>query len=240
MKISVERKKALLNFCKERSLKFHNLELLDLAFHHCSYSNENPGNRFFNNERLEFLGDSVLGLATADFLYNDMSSDHQEGDLAKIKAVVVSEKSLAPIALAFGIDRLLVLGKGEEQSGGRNKPAILADCMEAIIGAYYLDAGFEACDRYIKSFIVEEIRKVQKFGGKDYKTLLQELFQKKTKKCPVYELVSKTGPDHDMVFSVSVRLGDVVYGPAKGKSKKDAEQNAARLAYEELCLSEKN
>ena len=118
MKISVERKKALLNFCKERSLKFHNLELLDLAFHHCSYSNENPGNRFFNNERLEFLGDSVLGLATADFLYNDMSSDHQEGDLAKIKAVVVSEKSLAPIALAFGIDRLLVLGKGEEQSGG--------------------------------------------------------------------------------------------------------------------------
>ena len=238
MKISVERKKALLNFCKERSLKFHNLELLDLAFHHCSFSNENPGNRFFNNERLEFLGDSVLGLATADFLYNDMSSDHQEGDLAKIKAVVVSEKSLAPIALTFGIDRLLVLGKGEEQSGGRTKPAILADCMEAIIGAYYLDCGFEACDKYIKSFIVEEIRKVQKFGGKDYKTLLQELFQKKAKKCPVYELISKSGPDHDMVFSVSVRLGDVVYGPAKGKSKKEAEQNAARLAYEELCSSE--
>ena len=234
MKISAERKKDLLCFCKERNLKFHDLELLDLAFHHSSFSNENVCEKYYNNERLEFLGDSVLGLATADFLYKDMSSDHQEGDLAKIKAVVVSEKSLAPIALSVGIDRLLVLGKGEEQGGGRKKPAILADCMEAVIGAYYLDSGFDACDVYIRSFIVPEIRKVQKFGGKDYKTLLQEMYQKKTKMCPLYELVSKNGPDHDMVFAVSVRLGNVVYGPALGKSKKEAEQNAARLAYEEI------
>ena len=136
-KISAERKKQLQDFCRKLDLKIKNLELLDLAFHHCSYSNEMNGGKYNNNERLEFLGDSVLGLATADFLYKDMSSNHAEGDLAKIKSVVVSEKSLAPVALSFGIDKMLVMGRGEEMSGGRTKPAILADCMEAVIGAYF-------------------------------------------------------------------------------------------------------
>lgn len=234
--ITSQRKKALFEFCKKRDLKFKKIELLDLAFHHRSFSNENNSHKFYNNERLEFLGDSVLGLATADFLYDDMSSNHQEGDLAKIKAVVVSEKSLAPIAVEFGVDKLLIMGRGEEMSGGRAKPAILADCMEAIIGAYYLDQGFEAAKKYVLSFIIPEIRKVQEFGGKDFKTLLQELYQKKYKKTPIYQLISVTGPDHDQTFNVSVKLGDVVYGPESGKSKKEAEQKAAQSAYN--CIKE--
>lgn len=234
--ISPERKKLLIQFCKQRNLKFKDLNLLNLAFHHRSFTNENNVKKLYNNERLEFLGDSVLGLSTADFLYQDMSLNHQEGDLAKIKAAVVSEKSLAPIAIRFGIDKLLVLGHGEEVSGGREKPAILADCMEAIIGAYYLDQGYEEAKKYVLSFIEPEIRKVQKNGGKDYKTLLQELYQKMCKKVPVYELISVTGPDHAQVFSVSVHLDNVTYGPARGKSKKDAEQQAAQMAYD--CIKE--
>lgn len=229
-----ERKKNLLEFCKPLGLKFKNLELLDLAFHHCSYSNENHSAKLYNNERLEFLGDSVLGLATADYLYKKMSGTHAEGDLAKIKSVVVSEKSLAPIALRFGIDKMLVLGRGEEMSGGRKKPAILADCMEAIIGAYYLDSGYELCEKYVLSFIVPEIKKVQEFGGKDFKTLLQELYQKKNKQPPKYELVSVSGPDHAQIFNVKVHLGEISYGPAEGKSKKEAEQKVAELAYKSL------
>lgn len=232
--ITAERKKQLVEFCKPLNLKFRNFELLELAFHHRSYSNENSAMKHYNNERLEFLGDSVLGLATASFLYEDLF-DNKEGDLAKIKSVVVSEKSLAPIAVKFGIDRMLVLGHGEECSGGREKPAILADCMEAVIGAYYLDAGYEAAEKYILSFIVPEVRKVQNSGGKDYKTLLQELYQKTHKMCPKYETVSVSGPDHNQVFSVVVKLGDKVYGPCSGHSKKDAEQNAAEKAY--LSLS---
>ncbi|MCK9170941.1 MAG: ribonuclease III [Treponema sp.] len=228
--ISCERKKDLLAFCKPLGLKFHNFSLLELAFHHRSYSNENEQERHLNNERLEFLGDSVLGLAAAAYLFETMKNP--EGDLAKIKSVVVSEKTLAPVAVRFGIDRMLILGHGEELSGGRKKPAILADCMEAIIGAYYIDSGYECAEKYILSFLIPEIEKVQNDQGtKDYKTLLQELYQKKTKECPRYETVSINGPDHDQTFSVTVRLGSVTYGPESGKNKKEAEQKAARAAY---------
>ena len=184
-------------------------------------------------QRLEFLGDSVLGLVAADFLYNDMTKK-SEGDLSKIKSAVVSEDALAPVALKFGLDKMLVLGHGEELSGGRTKKAILADCMEAVIGAYYADQGFSAAQKYVLSFIVPEVRKIQKTGGKDYKSLLQEMYQKKCKKCPVYETVSVTGPDHSREFRVTVHLGEVSYGPASGKSKKEAEQLAAKDAYEAL------
>lgn len=232
--ISPERKKNLISFCKNLGIKFKDLSLLEQAFHHRSFSNEFAQHKNYNNECLEFLGDSVLGLATAAFLYKDFHKDSEkinEGDLAKIKAVVVSEKSLAPIALTFGIDKMLVLGKGEELTGGRQKPAILADCMEAIIGAYYLDAGYEAAEKYILSFIIPAIRSVQKFGGKDFKTLLQELYQKKYKACPVYETVEISGPDHEQIFKVVVHLGNITYGPAEGKSKKEAEQNVAEQAF---------
>ncbi len=232
--ISSQRKKQLENFCRPLNIKFRSLLYLELAFHHRSSSNEK--NVFFhaNNERLEFLGDSVLGMATAAFLYRDMQ-ENPEGDLAKIKSVVVSESTLAPIALKFGIDKMLVLGKGEELTGGRQKKAILADCMESVIGAYYLDSGYKSAEKYVLSFIIPEIRKVQQDKGeKDYKTLLQEYYQKKYKKCPIYELVKKTGPDHDRTFHVTVHLENISYGPASGKNKKEAEQNAAEIAWKRI------
>ena len=233
-KISSERKAALLAFCKPLGLKFRDLELLDLAFHHRSYSNESREFKRCNNERLEFLGDSVLGLAAAAFLYEDMAQN-PEGDLAKIKAAVVSEKALAPVALQYGIDKMLVMGKGEEMSGGRTKPAILADCMEAVIGAYYLDSGYEAAEEYILRVIVPAVRAVQENkAGKDWKSALQEKCQKCFKDVPLYELVKTSGPDHDRVFYVSVTIAGKTFGPATGKNKKEAEQNAARLALEKM------
>ena len=220
------RKEALNAFCKKVKIRFKNLDLLDLAFHHRSITNEKK--HIQNNERLEFLGDSVLGIVTAAYLYSNFPNP--EGDLAKIKSAVVSEKALAPIALEFGIDKLLVLGKGEESSGGRSKPAILADCMEAIIGAYYLDSGYKKAEAFVLSFIKKEIDKVCTYGMKDFKTQLQEKYQKTHKSYPVYEVVGKQGPEHAQIFSVVVKLGDKTFGPAKGKNKKDAEQEAAKIA----------
>ena len=224
------RKEALMRFCKKVKIRFKDLELLDQAFHHRSITNEKK--HIHNNERLEFLGDSVLGMVTAAYLYNNF--ENPEGDLAKIKSAVVSEKALAPRALEFGIDKLLVLGKGEEATGGRSKPAILADCMEAVIGAYYLDSGYKNAEKYVLEFIIPEIKQTVIDGIKDFKTHLQELYQKKTKKTPVYELIAKTGPAHAQLFEVQVKLGDKVFGPAKGKTKKDAEQLAAKLALDYL------
>ena len=224
-----KRKSELLHFCKSVDIKFKDLELLEQAFHHRSLSNEK---KVKNNERLEFLGDSILGMVTAAYLYNSL--ENPEGDLAKIKSAVVSEKALAPIALKLGFDRLLEMGKGEEMTGGRTKPAILADCMEAVIGAYYLDQGYKCAEKYVLSFIIPEVEKVLAGGMKDFKTQLQELYQKNNKECPRYELVGKSGPDHDQIFSVCVHLGQKVYGPCHGKSKKAAEMAAAKLAIEQF------
>ena len=232
MELTKERKHQLSDFCDRVGIKFKNLEHLDQAFHHRSLTNEKHGVK--NNERLEFLGDSVLGMVTASYLYK--KSDNPEGDLAKIKSAVVSEKALAPVALKFGIDKLLLLGHGEEMSGGRKKPAILADCMEAIIGAYYLEAGYKQAEKYVLSFIEPAVKEAFADGIKDYKTQLQEKFQQKTKQCPRYELISKTGPDHDQTFKVCVQLGNKAFGPATAKSKKEAEQLAAKLALENFSF----
>ena len=224
--LSKERIKNLNEFCHRVNIKFKDVELLNQAFNHRSVTNEKKSEG--NNERLEFLGDSVLGMVTSSYLYNTL--DNPEGELAKIKSAVVSEKALAPIATKLGIDKLIVLGHGEELSGGRTKPAILADCMEAIIGAYYLDSGYRNAEQYVLSFIKPEIENVLKFGMKDFKTLLQEKFQKISKSFPVYELIKSYGPDHDQTFEVVVHLGDKTYGPKSGKSKKEAEQNVAKEA----------
>ena len=228
--LSSTRKKDLITFQKNLSIKFSDINLLDLAFHHRSYANEH-GNHINNNERLEFLGDSVLGIAVADYLYKTMK-DHPEGDLAKIKSVVVSEMTLSEIAINIGIQKMLLLGKGEENSGGRSKKALLADATEAVFGAYYLDSGFKVAEKLILKLLVPEIEKVwENRHHKDFKTLLQEYYQKKCRKCPEYKLEKITGPDHERVFWVSVYLGDKVYGPEKGSSKKEAEQAAAMCAW---------
>jgi ribonuclease-3 len=246
-----ERKIQLAAFLKRVSIRFNNLSLLDMAFHHRSISNESQsaangnaalgqarGTLRVNNERLEFLGDTVLGLSVAAFLYKTLP-DKTEGELSKIKSAVVSEKTLSPIALEIGIDSLLVLGKGEELSGGRQKKAILADTLEAVIGAVFLDSGYAAAEKLVLSLITPEITKVQENRHQnDYKTLLQEYCQKKYKHYPEYVLLKKTGPDHDRTFVVSVKLSGSEYGPKTGKNKKEAEQAAAKAACEELRLAE--
>lgn len=229
---SKERNKELNAFCKRVSIKFRNMALLEQAFHHRSVTNELKNEK--NNERLEFLGDSVLGMVTASYLFNNF--ENPEGDLAKIKSSVVSEKALAPIALQLGIDKLLVLGHGEELSGGRQKSAILADCMEAIIGAYYLDAGYKEAEKYVLSFIIPAIQNVICNGLKDFKTQLQEFCQKEYKVCPKYILVNKSGPEHAQVFSVSLEINNMTFGPESGKTKKEAEQKCASVALEKLKL----
>ena len=227
-----ERRKTLLDFAKSAHIRFKSLELLNRALTHRSSGNETG--RRDNNERLEFLGDAVLGMVTASLLYQELP-DKNEGELAKIKSVVVSEEILAGVALELGVDRLLVLGKGEERSGGRGKKAILADALEALIGALYLDGGFKAAWSFVSARVRPEILRVlENRSPRDYKSLLQELSQRLYKSYPVYRLVNRTGPEHDKLFFIEVQVNGANYGPCAGRNKKTAEQEAARRALEAL------
>jgi ribonuclease-3 len=230
-----ERKKSLRVFLKSVRIKFKHVELLHQAFIHRSAVNE-AGFKC-NNERLEFLGDSVLGVIAASLLYCRLP-DKNEGDLAKIKSVVVSEEILSGLALELGIDRLLVLGKGEERTGGRGKKAILADALEALIGAIYLDGGFPAARDFVSARIDPEISRVLENGSpQDYKSLLQEYTQRLYKTCPVYRLVKLTGPEHNKLFFIEVTINGASYGPCTGRNKKSAEQEAAKLAWDTLTAA---
>ncbi|MCF7945816.1 MAG: ribonuclease III [Spirochaetia bacterium] len=232
-KVTSERKKELLLFEKLSGIRFRKLEFLNLAFSHRSYANEQL-EEIDNNEKLEFLGDSVLGLVISEYLYTELQ-DMVEGDFARIKSFVVSEDSLAEVAKRIKVDNYILIGKGEEYSGGRNKKAILADCMEAIIGAYYIDSGYKPVKTFILNYLVPEINKVlENKHKKDYKTLLQEFVQKNFKTYPKYSVVKRTGPDHNKIFWVNVVIHGKEYGPGKGKNKKEAEQEAAGLAYQIL------
>ena len=224
------RKKLLAAFSKATCIRFKSLELLNLSFMHRSVSNET--NLKKSNERLEFLGDAVLGIIAATLLYERFASK-PEGELAKIKSVVVSEDVLSSVALQLQIDTLLLLGKGEENSGGRTKKTILADALEALIGALYLDSGFEAAFTFVNRFLDEEINRVMEDRHhKDYKSVLQELCQQLYKNYPVYHLIKRSGPDHDRLFWVEVMVNGHHYGPGVGRNKKSAEQEAARMAWE--------
>ncbi|MDR0388923.1 MAG: ribonuclease III [Spirochaetaceae bacterium] len=228
------RKKELAAFQKTAGIRFKSQKLLNLSFMHRSVSNES--NNKINNERLEFLGDAILGAVTVTLLY-DLFPDRSEGDLAKIKSVVVSEEILSGISLELGLDRLLILGKGEDHSGGRTKKAILADALEALIGAYYLDSGYKAAFAFVRRFIQSEIDLASDRGhSRDFKTLLQEYSQRLYRSYPAYRLIRKTGPEHEKMFWVEVMVNGKSYGPGSGKNKKSAEQEAARFAYEELAL----
>ncbi len=231
--ITGERRKELQLFEKHAGMRFKRLDLLNLAFSHRSFANE-TSEQIGNNEKLEFLGDSVLGLVVSDYLFMSLK-DKPEGDLARIKSFVVSEDSLAEIAKTIKVDNYILIGKGEEYSGGRSKKALLADAMEAIIGAYYLDSGLKVVKKFILKYLVPEITKVlEDRHKKDYKTLLQEYVQKFFKTYPKYTLVQKSGPDHDKTFWMQVTINGQVFGPGEGKNKKEAEQNAAAIAYNSL------
>lgn len=231
--ISSERERELLVFIEESKISINDLSLLNLAFTHRSYANE-TNEDVDTNERLEFLGDSVLGMCVADWLFRKLPAK-QEGDFSKIKSVVVSEDSLAQIARSLHIDRYLLIGKGEENSGGRQKKALLADCMEALFAACYLDSGFDAAKEFVMRYLSQQIQAVLDDDyHRDYKTSLQEYMQKRWRKVPTYTLVKRTGPEHDFTFHMEVDVNGSVYGPAKGRNKKEAEQRAAKLAYDQL------
>lgn len=235
--VSTERKKELLLFEKHIGIRFRRIELLNLAFSHRSFSNENTED-IDNNEKLEFLGDSVLGLVVAEYLFRNLP-ESREGDLARIKSHVVSEETLFIIARALKVENYILIGKGEEYSGGRGKKAIIADTTEAILGAYYIDSGFDHARELILRLLVPEITKVlEDRHQKDYKTLVQEYVQKKFKTYPKYKVMDRKGPDHNKVFWIEVIIDDKTYGPGKGSNKKEAEQNAAALAYEALTKEE--
>jgi ribonuclease-3 len=231
--VDSERKKVLNSFQKAAGIRFKNLLLLNCSFMHRSVANES-GYRG-NNERLEFLGDAVLGAVIAELLYRKLA-DKPEGELAKIKSVVVSENILAGVARTLQIDSLLLLGKGEEFSGGRQKSAILADAMEALIGAVYLDSGYKAVFGFVSRWIGLEIDRVlDNRHHRDYKSLLQEFTQRMYRNYPVYCLIKRSGPDHNHLFWIEVRVNDQTFGPGMGKNKKSAEQEAAKIAYENLA-----
>jgi ribonuclease-3 len=226
------RKKSLAAFQKAAGLRFKSLRLLNLSFTHRSVSNE-AGFKG-NNERLEFLGDAILGAVAATLLYTELA-DRAEGQLAKIKSVVVSEETLSGLARELRIDSLLVLGRGEELSGGRQKNAILADALEALIGAVYLDSGYKTVFQFVSRCIGPEIKRVlREQHHRDYKSLLQELCQRLYRNYPQYRLVRRSGPDHARFFWMEVQVNNEIFGPGAGKNKKSAEQEAAKLAYEKI------
>ncbi len=217
---------------KKLGYTFKNEKLLMRAMSHSSYVNENHSIGE-SNERLEFLGDSVLGLITAENFYMNYTK-LPEGELTKLRAATVCEKSLAGFARELELGKYLLLGKGEMLTGGRERPSIQADAFEALIAAIYLDGGMDEARKFVLKYIDEAIRKHQSF--KDYKTMLQEIVQRNPGEIVEYVLTGETGPDHDKRFEVEVHLNSNVIGRGIGKSKKRAEQEAAREALELMGL----
>ena len=212
--------------------RFHNISLLQNALTHSSYANERWHNSLLSNERLEFLGDSILGMLVAEYLYRTFPN-RPEGELTRMRADMVCEQTLASVANSIGLGEHLLLGHGEEQSRGRNRNSILADAMESVIAASFLDGGMEAAEGIVKRFILTEVP-VTKLHNSDYKTALQELVQQKKNQCLSYTLVGESGPDHDKQFTVEVSLNGQTVGQGTGTSKKRAEQMAAQAAIKEL------
>ena len=212
--------------------RFSNITLLQNALTHSSYANERWHNSLLSNERLEFLGDSVLGMLVAEYLYRNFPN-RPEGELTRMRADMVCEKTLADVANAIGLGDHLLLGHGEDRLGGRTRDSILADAVESIIAASFLDGGLSAALGIVRRFILVKVP-VKKLHNMDYKTLLQELVQQKKNQVLSYELTAETGPDHDKRFDVEVSLNGRVVGTGFGTSKKRAEQDAARAAIDAL------
>ena len=212
--------------------KFQNITLLQNALTHSSYANERWHNSLLSNERLEFLGDSILGMVVAEYLYGHFP-DRPEGELTRMRADMVCETSLAAIAVRLNLGEHLLLGHGEERFGGRTRASILADAVESVIAAAFLDGGMDAAEGIIARFVLCNVP-VSRLQNADYKTALQELVQQKKNQTLCYRLVGESGPDHDKVFTAQVLLNDQVVGEGTGSSKKRAEQDAARAALEQL------
>ena len=212
--------------------RFKNITLLQNALTHSSYANERWHNSLKSNERLEFLGDSILGMVVAEHLYRNFP-DRPEGELTRMRADMVCENSLSAVAEKLKLGEHLLLGHGEERLGGRSRASILADAVESLIAACFLDGGMEAARRIIDRFVLSEVP-VKQLHNADYKTMLQELVQQKKNQTIVYALAGESGPDHDKHFLVEVQLNGQVVGQGSGSSKKRAEQAAAQAAIAAL------
>jgi len=218
-------------------VSFSNLSLLEQALAHSSYINENPGFTLNSNERLEFLGDAVLGLVVAEKLYWDFPR-FSEGEMTRLRAALVRRETLARMARAIRLGDYLYLGKGEEASGGRRKPTNLAGVLEAVIAAIFLDQGLTITKGFILRLFNEEMEGVVSRGVEvDYKSRLQELIQVQQQSAPVYQMVEAVGPAHDRRFTVEVKIGDTVLGRGSGRSKKTAEAGAALSALQRLSAN---
>lgn len=211
--------------------KFKNKDLLINALTHTSYAHENNKE---SNEKLEFLGDSILEFVSSEYIYNKYPN-LQEGEMTKVRATVVCEESLYKIAKSHGFGEFLFLGRSEVKTGGKNRPAILADSVEAVIAAIYLDGGLQEADKFIIENLDKEIEKATKHvGDKDYKTVLQEKLQEHGEVKIEYEIINETGPDHDKYFEAQVKCNGKILAQGKGKSKKEAHMHAAKKALENL------
>lgn len=209
--------------------QFHNITFLEVALTHSSYANE-MRHQVRYNERQEFLGDAVLSIIVSDYLFNNYTVP--EGDLTKLRAALVCERSLDVMANKIGLGDYLRLGHGEEMTGGRTRPSIIADAFEALIAAIYLDSGIESAREFVLPFVTEMLEHEDSLSFKDYKTILQEIIQQNPEEKLVYKLVGEKGPDHDKRFVVEVLLNSNVIGKGQGRSKKTAEQMAAKEALE--------
>lgn len=219
-------------FQEKLGYKFNNIELLERALSHSSYANENGLPE--SNERLEFLGDSVLGFISAEYFFSTYKAQ-SEGSLTKHRAAAVCEKTLCTFSKELGIDKVIRLGKGETRTGGAERPSILADAFESVLAAVYLDGGIEPVKKIVLRFITREgIDEARR----DYKTMLQEVVQKHPEEAVEYFVVDERGPDHDKEFTVEVHLNSNVIGSGTGRSKKLAEQAAAREALRLMGLKE--
>ena len=216
------------NLIEELQYKFKNQNLLKVAITHSSYANECREHMEYN-ERLEFLGDAVLSIIVSDYLFKNIK-DLSEGQLTKTRASLVCEKSLCIFANKINLGSYLLLGKGEKNTGGRERPSILADAFEAVIAAIYLDGGLKAATDFVLRFVISELKIQKQTPFKDYKTDLQEIIQQNPEEQLEYALINESGPDHDKRFEVEVRLNNNAIGKGIGKSKKEAEQKAAHEA----------
>ncbi|HEV2359051.1 MAG TPA: ribonuclease III [bacterium] len=217
-------------------VRFRDRTVLHTALVHGSVGTDARSRHGDNYERLEFLGDAVLNLVVADHLYR-MFPTRLEGDLARLRAAVVSEGPLAHIARGMDLGRYMLLGRGEEKGGGRARASLLADALEALVGAVYVDAGYGVAHHCVTRWFAEDLARLEEPGGSDYKSLLQELVQQRERRLPRYRITGQEGPEHNRAFVAVVEAGGRVIGEGRGKSKKEAEQAAAQQALEHLRRS---
>ncbi len=219
------------NLQKVIGYTFKRKELLNEALTHSSYANEHKSKHIKYNERLEFLGDAVLSIVVSDYIFKNCP-ELPEGELTKLRASLVCEKSLFEFAKQINLGEYLILSKGEQHNGGAHRPSIVSDAFEALIAAIYIDGGMEPASKHILRFVIPAIKKSKKKKINDYKTTLQEIIQKNPGEQIEYVVVGESGPDHDKHFVVEVHLNSNVIGKGGGRSKKEAEQQAAREALE--------